>query len=508
MINRTWRVGSHVVVRGRHWRIANVTPGDDCEALRLIGSGAADSADALTVLVPFDRPIPQDVSRTPRVFRLRRWLHELDRLVADVHPYGALASTARAAIRLLPYQLEPALAVVRHGTTRVLIADAVGLGKTIQAGVMLAELHTTDDAFRGIVLAPAGLRDQWASELRVHFGLTSIVADAAWLQRTIAERPLHMNPWSLPGIYISSHDFVKRPEALRPLEDVSWDLVIVDEAHHAATGTDRRAAIDAVASRSLRVVLLTATPPSESAELDALCRIGRTADSDARPLVFARARSDVDNSAARRTTVLTVTPSPAETRMHALLNRYSAEVWKEAAARKDEGARLASIVLRKRALSSAGSLATSVERRIALLVSPDAEQMMLPLDDEDPLDDEARADILAVPGLADCRRERRWLGAIAEAARTASRAETKMLYLLRLLRRIHEPVIIFTEYRDTLDFLVRRLGGLGFAEQIAGHHGDVRFRKPLDESCLPVVVSNEVQVGEVQDAKRGRGPHR
>ncbi len=94
--------------------------------------------------------------------------------------------------------------------------------------------------------------------------------------------------------------------------------------------------------------------------------------------------------------------------------------------------------------------------------------MNLPLDpgrDEDPLEDDAPAAVLAVPGLGDAKRERRWLSAIAEAARLAATNERKASFLLRLLarsgRRLGEASIVFTEYRDTLARLEQRLTAAG-----------------------------------------------
>ena len=145
--------------------------------------------------------------------------------------------------------------------------------------------------------------------------------------------------------------------------------------------------------------------------------------------------------------------------MHELLERYSARVWVEAARRGDIRAKLATIVLRKRALSSAASLAISAQRRFDLLaglVSPHT-QLLLPLAEEDPLADDVADHDLAAPGLADIRRERRWLAAIVEAARQGARAESKASRLLRWLARVREPVIVFTEYRDTLHRLERLL---------------------------------------------------
>jgi hypothetical protein len=464
---RRWRPGSYVRVRGRRWRVDDVTAGADCVALRLTDMERAPHR-TLTVLSPFDRLAAIHTSHAIKVLRPRRWLHELNRALVEVRPFGSLAGTARSGIRLLPHQLEPALATLRYGAMRVLIADAVGLGKTIQAGIILHELSLGSDTFRGVVLVPAGLREQWSAELLSHFGLPSVVADASWLQASASDHPQGINPWSLPGIYISSHDFVKRPEALLPLEEVTWDVVVVDEAHAAGSGTDRRAAIDAIAGRSVRVVLLTATPHAgDRAALGALCRIGRTSHSEVPITLFARSRNDVDARQPRRSTVLAVQLSEAERRMHELLRHYAGLVWSEAVVRNDDRAKLASIVLRKRALSSAGSLVTSVLRRIDLLSqqppTDEHQQLGLPLADEDPLADEEPLDVLSAPGLADASRERRWLTAIAEAGRLAARAESKTRILMRLLRRVRQPIIVFTEYRDTLARLEQRLRATGRA---------------------------------------------
>jgi superfamily II DNA or RNA helicase len=479
-----WRVGERVRVRGRSWQIAGITHGQDCAALRLTAN-TASAAGSLTILTPFDRPARQTREADVRVVRPRRWLHELDRLLLDVCRFGGLTATTHAAIRLMPHQLEPVLAIVRHGVTRLLIADAVGLGKTIQAGMILIELATRDDDLRALVLVPAGLRDQWCAELSAHFGLSAVRADAAWLRITTSERPTDVNPWSLPGVYVASYDFVKRPEALRPLENVTWDVVVVDEAHNAAAGTDRRAAVHAIACRAMRVVLLTATPPSGSAShLAALYQIGRIREEEPRLTVFARSREDVDLDRPRKSVVLAVTPSDAERRMHALLERYSSEVWNEARRRGDTRAALVSIILRKRALSSAGSLAASVERRIGLLAGieqPALIQLSLPLD-EDPLEDDEPSGALAAPGLPDQRREWRWLSAIAEAARAAARAESKMLRLLRLLARVHEPIVVFTEYRDTLTRLERAIAASG--RSVITLHGAMRL---TERSGIPAL---------------------
>lgn len=459
-----WRVGERVSLRGDAWTITGCTPFGDCDALRVYGVSGNNAGTTRTVLVPFDRPRRLPVATSIRVLRLRGWTRLLCRTASRSHPFGGLAAAAETKIQLLPYQLEPALAVLRHGAARVMIADAVGLGKTVQAGLILNELAAATDAFRGLVVSPAGLRDQWARELDAHFGLTAIMADAQWLTRMSREMPSGINPWVLPGIYLASFDFIKRPEVLRPLEETTWDLLVVDEAHGVTPGTARRAAVHAVGVRSRRVLLLTATPHSgDPLQFEALCRIGETAAADDPVVLFRRSRTEARLGAPRRTSILRVRLSDAERRMHRLLEAYAGRVCREARGRGDARGRLAAIVLRKRALSSAASLGASVQRRLALLSGAviGESQPSLPLGDEDPLEDDPPDAVLAAPGLDDPARERRSLTEIAEAAQAASESESKLRFVLRLLSRLREAVIIFTEYRDTLARLERTLAAAG-----------------------------------------------
>lgn len=459
--DQTWRTGQRIEVRGDAWTIVELTSFPDCEVLRLAGVGRANAGAARTILVPFDRPVRQEHPPSIQIMRPRRWLRTLRRIALDTHPFGGLSAAASCAIELLPYQIEPALAVLRRAVTRVMIADGVGLGKTVQAGLILQEMSARRESFRALIVMPAGLRDQWSCELAARFGLHATIAGAAWLAAIGREVPPDVNPWVLPGIYISSFDFIKRPEVLGPIEETVWDVLIVDEAHEAALGTARRAAVHAIASRARRVILLTATPHAgDTGQFHALCRIGQADSRADRLMLFRRSRSDVGMHAPRRSVLLPVRPSDPERRMHRLLEAYTSRLCREARARGDVRARLAAIVLRKRALSSAASLAASCRKRLALLAGSDAataeHQLALPLEEE-PLEDFEPDSILAAPGLADGARERRWLAGIAEAAQYAARNESKVRFLIRLLSRMREPAIVFTEYRDTLERLRRAL---------------------------------------------------
>ncbi len=337
--------------------------------------------------------------------------------------------------------------------------------------MLLRQLSADTDAFRALILTPAGVREQWQQELQRRFGLPATVADAAWLMARTRDLPPDVNPWSLPGIYVASVDLVKRPEVLRALEDVSWDLVVVDEVHAVGVGTARLAAADAVARTARRILLLTATPPdAEPAHFDAITRIGCYRTSV--PLTqFRRSRADAGVTAVRKSVLLPVRLSRTERRMHRLLDRYTLLVWSEAGARDDTRARLAAVILRKRALSSAASLALSIRRRLLLLGStptPEGQQLLLPLDDEDPLDDGLSDSVIGASGLADVSLERACLEEIRIVADQAARDESKLALLRRLLSRTAEPMIVFTEYRDTLTQLAVMVSGLRPVLQLHG----------------------------------------
>ena len=400
-------------------------------------------------------------------------------MLSRSRPFGGVGAAAAARIDLLPFQFEPALAVLRHGCTRLLIADEVGLGKTIQAGLLLSELSATDAAFRGMVLTPAALIGQWAGELRDRFRLDVERVDAGWLAARTRSLPGDVNPWSLPGAYIASIDLLKRPEVLRSLEDVTWDIVVVDEAHNATIGTARFAASHAIASRACRVVLMTATPPDgDPVQMAALTAIGALDD----PLVqFRRSRVDVGLHSRRRTVMMPVRLTPAERRMHRLLNRYTASLWRESSADRRARASLTATTLCKRALSSAASLASSVRRRTALLAGaePDEDvQLLLPLGGEDELADNVQDSALNAPGLTDAEAERQLLRRLEELALAASKVESKIRVLLRLVRRVRQPAIVFTEYRDTLSRLEAALRGAGHAPVLL--HGGMSARERAD----------------------------
>ena len=452
-------ISQTVRVRRQQWRVAGIRSYETCQLVTLASRQAIRQ-----VLTPFDDVEAVSTSDRPLLATPRRWRRACRALLAADTPPGGLRTAPSAAIELLPHQLEPALAVLRGIGSRILLADDVGLGKTVQAGLIVAELITRQAAERVLILTPVGVRDQWADELQKRFAMTAAQADAASLRQLGATLPIGVNPWQTMPLAIVSIDYVKQPEVLPSVSRVRWDLIVVDEAHTAAGDSERRDAVRLLARRAMFVVLLSATPHNgDDAAFRELCRIGAVDDGDARNadrlVVFRRKRTEIRGDRSRRVHVLRVRSSLAERHMHAALARYRAAVEAEHGNRA-----LALSVLEKRALSSPWSLAQSVERRLASLAEPPSPfdlQLPLPLGDPDgeQTDDDAPPWWPSELGLADKREDCRLLTAVAGAAAQAMlHGDSKIGCLRRVLNRIRESALIFTEYRDTAIHLAATIG--------------------------------------------------
>jgi superfamily II DNA or RNA helicase len=447
-------IGAELIARGRPMRLETIVPHRDCCELHLLPV----DAERRVLLWPFDRPRAVRSHWTLKVCRLRRCLRVLREIAASERD-PLTPRACGADLDIVPYQIAPAITVA-SGEHRILLADEVGLGKTMQAGWIVADLCGRDRWSRILIAVPAAVRSQWASELRRRFALESVEADARWMREAIADLPVDVNPWSSPGIYLVSHDFLKRPDVARAAADVSWDLLVVDEAHTAAAPTERFAALAEIAARTRRIVSITATPYSgDASAYQSMISLGmRHGAGDSLPVIFRRFREDVGDSRRRRHRFVPVRLTRAETRLQRMLERYTRMVWRDAPSTGD--ARLAMTILRKRALSSPIAAGRSLARRLDLLASRDPVPLQRSLFDEEPIDDEVPAAILGAPGLQDAALEVRSLRALVEAAATAARRDSKLAFLGRLLRRARgESAVIFTEYRDTLLYLASVLPG-------------------------------------------------
>ena len=469
--------GDVVRIRGQRWTVVRYVGHGACGIIDARHHDGGRSVERARFIVPAEPVERLPMIARPRVVRPARWRRAARAaLGAATAMPTSLLTAARAAFEVLPFQLEPALAVTTGVACRVLIADEVGLGKTIQAAAIVSELLERARDGHALIVTPAALREQWRHELERWFRLQAAVIDAAALTRTSAAS-VPENPWAAHPLVITSIDFIKRPEVLRSLEPLVWDVIVFDEAHALAGRSDRADAAEALGTRARHVVLLTATPHAgDDAAFQRLCGIG--AMGGAFPCVlFRRTRQDAGLPVSRRTTWLRIAPTEAERRMHDALTEYARTVWRQS---ESPSPRLAMSVLARRAASSAASLATSLARRRALL-SDDAEPLsQLGLPFPGAAADDVSDGILAAPGLRNRPRERAWLARLVALAESAATDESKVRALRRLLRRSRVPALVFTEYRDTLEHVSAALGGT--AEHLHGsmssterEHATARF---------------------------------
>jgi ERCC4-related helicase len=152
---------------------------------------------------------------------------------------------------------------------RLLLADGVGLGKTVQAGLVITELMARRLAHRVLIVSPAGpLLEQWQVEMSERFGLRLEEVDRAKLDEIRRATELGSNSFDHLPLALVSVDFLKQERILDQLERSSYDIVVIDEAHHCTdvgTGQDRedslrRRLAEVVARRCDSLLLLTATP--------------------------------------------------------------------------------------------------------------------------------------------------------------------------------------------------------------------------------------------------------
>jgi SNF2 family DNA or RNA helicase len=382
--------------------------------------------------------------------------------------FDTFVSLPRLRFQPFPYQLQAAASVLRRMRGRAILADEVGLGKTIEAGLVLSELSLRSQAEHVLILVPTGLVEQWTEELDRKFGLPYLAyGSAAWQQ---TERALQA------PILIVPLAAARRAPLRDALAGVSWDLVIVDEAHRLKNPQTASARL-VKALRTRRMLLLTATPvenrledlfhlvtlvrPGQLGTLQQFrTRYGPTPSGEAardvaglqaqmRQVMVRHRRSEVALMLPRRLAeTLRIAPQPEEAAVYALVSE-------RVRAQAQDASHTQVFALR-----SVQRLAGSSWRALA----PTLQKMGWP-------------DL---------------------AQRAASMAVTSKAQTLReLLRRHHargEKVVVFTAFRETLSYLVE----LAAADDLpaAVYHGSLSRREKdaaiaAFRSELPVLLTTE-----------------
>ena len=167
----------------------------------------------------------------------------------------------RAGIEINAYQLEPLRKALRMPRVNLFIADDVGLGKTIEAGLILREMLLRQKIKRVVISAPPSVVQQWKEEMESRFGLTFTIYDRAYVTAMRRSRGYAINPWTTHNRFIISHALLRNETYAAPLRDwlgqeggqlSAGSMFILDEAHNAAPASSSKYAVDSQLTRTVR----------------------------------------------------------------------------------------------------------------------------------------------------------------------------------------------------------------------------------------------------------------
>ena len=393
--------GATVLVRGEEWQVtrsevfsaSGVTVVECVGRSELVRETTATFFSDLDTIEPFDptnTTFVLDESESCRAGRL--YIEALQRR----SPLPLTDTTMRAGhlalIDDLPYQREPWRRASEQLQARLLIADSVGLGKTIEIGMLLVELHRRGRAGRVLAVVPRHILDQVQHELWCRFGFPMVRLDSEGIARVNRVVPADRNPFTYFDRVIVSIDTLKSNTYRRHLERMSWDVVWVDESHKLMNqGTKNNELANALAPTAKTFLLTSATP--HNGDNEAFARLVSLLDPTAvpdpknldpdkiSPLVLRRHKHspDVesvvgDKWAARKEPIpIEVVPTGAEEAVFAEL----AATWVGLGVKAPTTDRLFPFTLLKAALSSPAALVESVDNRLGKDKPSDSERAAL-----------------------------------------------------------------------------------------------------------------------------------
>ena len=459
------------------------------------------------------------------LLRLGMQAHALG-IAWEFDPYFGL-SVSR--VDPLPHQLEAVYDhLLKQARVRFLLADDAGAGKTIMAGLLIRELQLRGLAERILIVAPSNLAFQWQRELREKFDETFVVLKGGDLREQFG-----VNQWMRQPKVVTSLDLAKREDILPGLRQAHWDLVVVDEAHRMSARDEshksqRYKLGELLRDSSDHMLLLTATPHKGDPDnfslfLQLLDRdayadvrsIRQALDAGRAPFYLRRTKEamvhfperDADGQWVARKIFTKRIPRTVdfaidgpEFELYREVTRFvKRQSARAAAAGDDRRARAVGFLMalyQRRLTSSTRAIRRSLSNRAdrlerGLAQAEDLARTAPPdipsLDELDEMEDHDRErlerllDAITLAGNADrVREEIEELRALAVRAQDVERAgvEAKLAKLEDLLRgqgffdRPDQRLVLFTEFKDTLDYLIERLTAWGF--RVASIHGGMR----------------------------------
>jgi SNF2 family DNA or RNA helicase len=270
--NRIYAPGARIVVRDAEWLVRRVDrTSTGGQALNVIGISELvkdkeaifldEIEKSIEALDPAETKLVQDKSSSYQASLLYMESQLRKTPPTDENLYIG----HNAAMDFVPYQLDPAIQALKQPRQRILIADGVGLGKTLEAGILLSELIRRGKGKRILVLAVKSMLTQFQKEMWSRFTIPLTRLDSLGIQRIRSRIPTNHNPFYYYDKSIISIDTLKQDAEYRTyIENAYWDVIVIDEAHNVAQrghGSSLRAKLaKLLARRSDTLIMLSATP--------------------------------------------------------------------------------------------------------------------------------------------------------------------------------------------------------------------------------------------------------
>lgn len=439
--------------------------------------------------------------------------------------YDPLLAMNTSKVDPLPHQIEAVYGyVLKLPRIRFLIADDPGAGKTIMAGLIIKELKLRGMVKRILIIAPGHLKDQWRREMKERFEESFAVVDRGLIDALYGE-----NVWMREMQLITSIDFAKQEDVLPSINAASFDLVIVDEAHKMSAyrygnkvdKTGRYRLGEALSQASTHLLFLTATPHRGDTEnfrlfLDLLEpgffataeMLQESIDQQDNPLFIRRVKEDLRNFEGEplflprhvETKAFNLgIESPDEKTLYNALSEYVEKQYNKALTHdKKRNVAFALVILQRRLASSTYALYRSLTRRKQRLEEMLESAATIRIDERDfdfdvteDLSEEERWEreelwetLSVAENRFELQREVATLEVLIRQARAIieNNSEVKLRHFQQALEELNtiQPgakILIFTESRDTLDYLEKRLrerkyvvctihGGMKLAERV------------------------------------------
>lgn len=264
--------GMRIIVRGEEWMVKKVeTNSLGNQTLHVIGLSQlvkdyesmflVDIEDDIEIVDPAKVTLVPDNSaffRKSKVYIESQWR-------GKIPTDNKIHIGNKAAMDLMSYQLEPAQMALNKTRQRILIADTVGLGKTLETGILMSELIARGKGKRILVVTVKSMMTQFQKEMWNRFTIPLVRLDSSRIQSVRAKLPTNYNPFFYYDKTIISVDTLKNDLDYRThLEHAWWDIIVIDEAHNVAKRGDRSSQRSKLASllanRSDTLIMLTATP--------------------------------------------------------------------------------------------------------------------------------------------------------------------------------------------------------------------------------------------------------